>query len=363
MKELFLSSCIAVTLIAADGCKSIGPPAMRAGRIEYNKALAESTSEQLLLNIVKMRFLDQPVFLRVSSLTSNISFQSELGTNTTGVFDSTKFPTSVSPSFTWKENPTITYQELTGADYVKQLLAPIPADTIVLLLQSWPADMVLPLAVNEINNVNNTRDPINHNVYDSEDNSHQLFSEIAQTMTKLGMQRTLEWSVTRPSLSEGTLETAILLNKPDNAQTKVMVQSLLEDLGLKQAEHGSTRLKVEYGLEKKDDSTIVLGTRSMQDVLAYSSLDVDIPESMQSTSIQPAIDWQDRIGTRLFHVKQSLSKPTNAAVAIEYDDHWFYIANDDLQSKATFFLIQVLMGMQSGSSNSGSPVLTIPVSG
>ena len=43
--------------------------------------------------------------------------------------------------------------------------------------------------------------------------------------------------------------------------------------------------------------------------------------------------------------------------------YWFYINDDDIQSKTTFLLMQVLMGMQSGASSSGAPILTIPVSG
>jgi len=34
-----------------------------------------------------------------------------------------------------------------------------------------------------------------------------------------------------------------------------------------------------------------------------------------------------------------------------------------MQSKVTFHLMQVLMGMQSGASGSDAPVLTIPISG
>jgi hypothetical protein len=49
-------------------------------------------------------------------------------------------------------------------------------------------------------------------------------------------------------------------------------------------------------------------------------------------------------------------------VAVEYHGAWFYVQADDLQSKATFLLIQMLMGMQSGASSSGAPVLTIPIS-
>ena len=326
-------------------------------------ALGKSDSEQLLMNIVKMRFLDKPVFLKVTSMTSNLSFQTEISTSTPEVFKSTAFVTTVSPSLTWKDNPTITYEELTGVDYITQMLSPVPADTIVLLLQSWPADMVLPLALNEINNVNSVWNPIHPNLGDDAAKEHKTFSEITTAIQFLDSQRTIEWSVTRSDAnSTNAVETAILLNRPKDDVTESTVNKLLKDLGLAKATTGTTRFTVEYGLEAKNDTTIVFGTRSMQDILTFASMDVDIPTSMIPLTLKKQKGWEDREGTRLLHIKTNSHEPKTAAVAVLYNDEWFYIQNDDLQSKATFLLIQILMGMQSGASSSGAPVLTIPLS-
>jgi len=331
--------------------------------MEYNMALGRSDSEQLLMNIVKMRFLDKPVFLKVTSMTSNLSFQTEISTSTPEVFKSTAFVTTVSPSLTWKDNPTITYEELTGVEYVTQMLSPIPADTIVLLLLSWPADMVLPLALNEINNVNNICSSIRPNLNEDAVKEHKTFSEITTAIEFLDAQRTLEWSVTRTDAnSTNAIETAILLNTPTDDATDKIISQLLIDLGLSKASKGTTRFDVEYGLEAKNDATIVFGTRSMQDILSFASMDVDIPASMTTVTLDRRKGWEDRLGTRLLQIKTSSYEPKNAAVAIHYNDEWFYIQKDDLQSKATFLLIQMLMGMQSGASSSGAPVLTIPLS-
>jgi len=337
---------------------------MRAGRLQYNKALGQSASEQILLNIVKMRFLDRPVFLSVTSMTSNLSFQTEISTSTPDVLKSTAFTTTVNPSLTWKDNPTITYEELTGAEYVTQMLSPIPAETIVLLLQSWPADMVLPLAVNEINNINNNWNPINPNLNANAEEEHNRFNAITKVIDQLDAQRTLEWSVTRDASNTNiTTEIAILLNRPEDAKTKELTDALVSDLGLKKAKVGTTKFSVEYGLQIRDESTIVFGTRSVQDIMSFASMDVDVPEELTSIALSRTVGWSDRNGYRLLHIYSSSSKPNHASVAIPYKGYWFYIKDDDLQSKATFLLMQVLMGMQSGASSSGGPVLTIPVSG
>jgi hypothetical protein len=91
-------------------------------------------------------------------------------------------------------------------------------------------------------------------------------------------------------------------------------------------------------------------------------MDVDMPASMVTQAIPVESGWSERASTRLFHVQTSSTKPSNAAIAIQYRNNWFYISEDDLQSKAIFLLLQVLMGMQSGTSSNGTPVLTIPIS-
>ncbi|MBT5410094.1 MAG: hypothetical protein HOK75_07515 [Phycisphaerae bacterium] len=344
-------------------CGSMGPKSIRAGRMEYNLALGQSDSEQLLLNIVKMRFLDRAVFLNVTSMTSNLSFQSEISTTTTGIFDSVAFPTSANPSFTWKDNPTITYEELTGVEYVTQMLSPIPVDTIVLLLQSWPASMVLPLALNEINDVNNDWNPINPTISSTASVQHKKFNEITEAIQFLDAQRTLEWSVIRTD-AENThaIETAILLNNHPGDKTEETIALLLSSLGLAKSKEGNTKFSIEYGLEAKDDSTLVLGTRSMQDILTYASLDIDIPSELADQALINTHPKDAEVEDKLLHIRTSLYRPRNASVAVEYHGAWFYVQADDLQSKATFLLIQMLMGMQSGASSSGAPVLTIPIS-
>ena len=358
-----LSILFTVALLTLSGCKSSGPNIIRSGRLEYNKALAQSASEQLLLNIVKMRFLDHPVFLKVTSMSSNISFESQIGSETTGIFNTTAFPTSFSPQFTWKDNPTVTYEELTGAEYVRQMLSPIPAETIVLMLQSWPADIVLALAVNEINNVNNMWNPVNPGFNAAAEQEHEHFTQIIKTIQQLDAQRALEWSVTRSSsTASNTLDTAILLNHPNDSKTQKLVNHLLTSLGLSKAEHATTTFAVQYGVESKDDATIVFGTRSIRDILFFASLDVDIPRSEIDSAVPLTPHWNNVNRDRMLHIKSSESEPNNAAVAIPYRGYWYFIENNDMQSKAAFLFMQVLMGMQSGATSSGRPVLTIPIS-
>ena len=55
--------------------------------------------------------------------------------------------------------------------------------------------------------------------------------------------------------------------------------------------------------------------------------------------------------------------PLNAYVSIRYRNHWFYIEDNDLNSKSTFSLLVQLYDLQSGDAKGSAPVLTLPIGG
>lgn len=52
----------AVLLLIA-GCSSIGPKTIPRDRYDYSCSISESWKRQTLLNIVKLRYLDPPIFV------------------------------------------------------------------------------------------------------------------------------------------------------------------------------------------------------------------------------------------------------------------------------------------------------------
>ena len=54
-------------------------------------------------------------------------------------------------------------------------------------------------------------------------------------------------------------------------------------------------------------------------------------------------------------------RPPNAYVAVRHRGWWFYIADDDQSSKATFSLLNILFSLQSATGKGKSPLLTLPV--
>ena len=59
-----------VLVMTLAGCSSIGPESVTRDRFDYNTAISDSWKEQTLLNIVKIRYADMPLFVEVASIVS-----------------------------------------------------------------------------------------------------------------------------------------------------------------------------------------------------------------------------------------------------------------------------------------------------
>jgi len=73
----------------------------------------------------------------------------------------------------------------------------------------------------------------------------------------------------------------------------------------------------------------------------------------------------DRVLGGLFKVWAFKCKhrPPNAAVAVHYLDHWYYIDERDHDSRATFALVLHMSRVEIGqTAGGGGPVLTLPLS-
>jgi hypothetical protein len=150
-------------LALLSACTSIGAGSVNRDRLDYAEALANSWKEQTLLNIVKLRYADAPVFLEVSSVISSYQLQSQVSLAATvssgltpGLPDTLGRGATVGVGGLYTDRPTITYTPLQGDKFTRELLRPIaPAALFQLVQAGYPVDLIFQLAVRAINGVYN----------------------------------------------------------------------------------------------------------------------------------------------------------------------------------------------------------------
>ena len=112
---------------------------------------------------------------------------------------------------------------------------------------------------------------------------------------------------------------------------------------------------------------MAINVRSGYQVLAFLSKGVDVPETHERRGTVPefrALDgrpFDARQLTRgLFRVCVQKHRPVRSDLAVHYRGHWFYISEDDVQSRATLNYVKLVLDIRSEAG--AAPVLTLPVS-
>ena len=155
--KCFAILALALIVINLTGCSQLGPDFMANGRNEYNKVLAHTNDEQILLNLVRRRYADSIAILEVNSVSTSLEWKTNSGL-TANIFDGTIYDNNIgiTSEGSYTEKPTITYLPLQGSDYVRNVLSPIQPEIILLLSRSgWSVERLLRLTTNKINGIDN----------------------------------------------------------------------------------------------------------------------------------------------------------------------------------------------------------------
>jgi hypothetical protein len=258
----------------------------------------------------------------------------------------------------------VTYTPLTGEAFVRQMLTPIPIETLILLFQAgWPIDTVFRLVVQEINDLENAspasgptpeREPI-----------FMKFLDAAFILGDLQKRRVIEWGTGEKEEDMAKMYIRSDLS-PEEDQSVTRLKTLLN---IKHPREGIEKYQVSYGICFTDSSTLNVVTRSMTDILFYVSQAVDVPADHKKKNLititrKPdgtPFDW-GQLHREQIKIRSSKEEPENAYIAVQYRGYWFYLEDSDLDSKSTFLLLEILGDLQAGTTPSAAPVLTLPVS-
>jgi len=353
--------CLCLAVLAVAGCQSIGPDAMTRDRFDYTAAVADSWKSQMLLNLVKIRYGDAPVFLDVGQIVAGYSFQRNLNASATvPVFNATPPSGTATGIFglsgggSYNDSPTITYAPLSGERFARSLMMPIPPSSIMNVVQAgFSVDMVFRLAVQSVNGIDNRRikdlnaQPADPEFYALLQNLRRIQNsgDVGMRLTQSDRQVLLEL-VVRPKPAAAV----------ENARSEVA-----KLLGL---DPGGRVFRVVYGAVPSDNKEIALLTRSIFEILRDLSANITVPEADVAERRVWATPEAD-LGPEgpilpMIRITNSVDRPGDAFVAVPYRGSWYSIDDRDIRSKNLFSFIMYLFAFVETGSKEAVPILTIP---
>ena len=366
--------CIVPVLALAallSGCQSaFGPQALERTHPAYNEAIISSINEQMLLNLVRMRYRDVPFFLQIGSVTASLSLGANAGVNADVNFGAGD---SVSPSagIAYSDKPTISYTPLQGEDLLKSLLSPLRLENILVLTQSgWNIDRVFGLCFERINHLYNA--PSASGPTPDLEPDYEKFNQLMEWLRILQKERGIEIGTREQEdcADENKEECFDVVVKllTHNGRLKNEIDRVYELLAL-DPDEDEFKLNTRFlKLESTQNTQWIVRPRSISGLLYYLSHNVIAPsrhfeELVTVTEAKDGgtFDWSETPAGRLFEVKTSKEQPEDAYIATRYRGHWFYIEDKNKDSKATFMLLRQLFDLQAGQKQSTGPTLTLPV--
>jgi len=353
---------IAVTVgsVLAAGCASKGPARLRQDRAGYNHAIVHTANEQMLLNLVRLRYRDTPMFLQVSNISTQYGFAAGAEASALSISGGSD-SVGVGASAGYEERPTVSYAPLQGEEFVRQVLAPIPLEAFSLLVGSgWSIERVLRACVQRVNDIPNA--PSASGPTPEYAPRFERFLEISAALRRLQIAHAVR---AQPEIDATRGVVGVMTLIPEDPDAAAAAADFKRLLGLA-PERDEFHISLDPAHDQPGELTFV--TRSLMGTLYYLSQGVQVPEehvrqgwvTVTRRADGTVFDWREVTGG-LFEIKVQRERPEHAFVGVLYRDHWFYIDDSDLESKTTFGLLNLLFSLQSGSTKLVSPVLTLPV--
>lgn len=350
---------LALAVILLAGCATMGPSTIKKDRFDYVSAISESWKRQTLLNLVKTRYLDAPVFLDIASVINQYSMEGELSLGVGGEFYNRSEPSFVEPRIgaigRYADRPTITYNPLMGQHFARSLMRPIPLSAILLLLESgYPADAVLRICTQRVQGLENCRSgPLARQEADVE------FHELLDLLRKL--QETDAFTL-RSQKTDKTRRMSLFFKPPANETVANDLKRVMQILYLDAAHQEFSVVPGSVALNTQEIA--ILSRSNMQIMVEYAAC-IDVPESdiaegrVYNPDLEPSLT-EHRLPP-LIKVYNSVAEPDRPYVAVPYRGSWFYIDDRDIRSKAMFSFLMTLFSLtERGDSEQATPLISIP---
>ncbi|WP_244808389.1 hypothetical protein [Caballeronia zhejiangensis] len=335
---------------------SLGPTTIVGDRFDYSAAIADSWKQQTLLNIVKLRYVDLPVFVDVASVVSGYSLQTGVTLNGTVSTDRAVqgnfLGTVVQGVYT--DRPTITYTPTTGQSFVHGLMEPIDPKNIFFMLQSgYAADLLLGMAVESLNGVRNRSTAAGL--------MREADPAFVQAITLMREVQAAGAFTMRVEEDKAKGPTAVILLRRDGIPADI-VDKLAEIRRLLKMPATAQKFTLIYSPVRGANDELTVNSRSMLQIMAAFSSYMDVPdEHLRDHSALPAIAQPNgEIPDPMLHIYSGQKKPADAYVSVRYRGYWFWIDQGDLRTKRALNAVMLFFTLANTGSKEPLPLITIP---
>jgi hypothetical protein len=341
------------------GCFSLGTTRLYEDQLGYSRALGDAEKSDTLLNVVRLRYADTPIVLQATQVISGYQLQR----NVTGGFEA--FPAANlgtflngSASAQLQQSPTFTFQPLSGVQFAQSFTRPLsPAELLPLVTGGLPIDVLFRLCVQSINGLSNAVPLTQTGAAGSAD-----FFLLLQVLRRLQIAGLLSIRVQHNAAPAGTHGSSdpghvyIFFATTRDPDLLAVVDEAKRLLGMPPA---ASEAEVVYGLSPELGQVAVL-TRSMLGVLAQLSLQIDVPpDDVARHLTHPTVGNIGPEHRPVVIIHSGSAAPADVFSSVQYRRTWFWIAEDDFDSKLAFTILQILLALARAEIPPGA-IVTIP---
>jgi hypothetical protein len=338
-------------------CTKLGPSTIPRDRVDYGFSITESWKRQTLLNIVKLRYLDPPIFVDVGQIVAGYSLETTVNAGASfpkeDALGGQTLAFGAQGRFT--DRPTITYFPLTGNAFMRSLLTPMRPETIFSLIQAGvPASSVLSGTVASINGLKNQEARAGRF-----SEPQPEFLRLLELLDRIQRSGSLGLRVKGPT---GSGETCVVTFRSGEVLPET-VQEIDEARRLLKLDPDVHEFRLVFAAVPVADDELAVITRSLLQIMQNVAAEIEAPPrdvAEGRVTPGPALDESRPRGAPPLRIHSDPAKPSDAFVAVPYRDHWFWIDDRDLRSKQVFGLLMLLFTLVDTGERQGPPVLTIP---
>ena len=317
--------------------------------MDYGQVVAESWKRQTLLNVVRLRYADAPVFLEVASIINSYTVGGNANAKAT-------LPSRVDPSVlelgatgSWSNTPTVTYQPLIGDRFTKSLLQPIPPVSVFQLMQGgWPASLVLQTVVGSVNGLRNASAGVA---------ADPRFNELIYALSRVQGAGNVGIRVDAGKPGGGVV--IVIRNAESGTELGKDSRRIRELMGLAD---DVDEFEVSYGLIPRSRNEVAMLTRSMMEIMLQLGFGIDLPAAHAAGVRALPGEWRqgDAQAKALVHIFAGTEAPADTYAAVPYKGYWYWIDDDDIASKRIFTFLLILFSLAETGQSTPAPVVTVP---